>query len=136
MYRVLRVLILIVLASTLFACNGDTPTTEPFTPSSGQTNRDTAWVDWDYSEILVMESYPMQVSVIVKGDIPSPCHDIEWEVAEPNEDNEIHVTLWSFRASGVSCAALLEPFEEQVPIGDFSEGGYSVWVNEGKVGDF
>jgi hypothetical protein len=83
-----------------------------------------------------MESYPMQVAVIVRGDIPTPCHDIEWELAEPNEENEIHITLWSFRSSNSACAALLEPFEEQIPLGDFTEGGYSVWVNEGKVGDF
>jgi hypothetical protein len=95
-----------------------------------------AWVDWDYSEIVVMESYPMQVDIIVRGDVPSPCHDIQWEIAEPNEDNEIHIDVWSFVSSDATCAALLDSFEEKFRVGEFKEYGYSIWVNGMQVGEF
>jgi len=72
----------------------------------------------------------------LRGDVPSPCHDIHWEIADPNEDNEIHITVWSIVDPGVNCAALIEGFEERISIGDFTEGGYSVWANEGKIGEF
>ena len=72
MYRTLRNFILVIIALSLFACNGETPTAEPSIPSDNQGERGMAWVDWDYSEVRVMESYPMQVDVIVKRGYPLP----------------------------------------------------------------
>ena len=136
MVRVFRILILAVFAFTLFACNGETQTSEPSTPIGDQNGRDIAWVDWDASDVLVMESYPMQVVVELRGDVPSPCHDIHWEIADPNEDNEIHITVWSIVDPRAKCASLIEAFEERISVGDFEEYGYSVWVNGVKVGEF
>lgn len=136
MFRTSRILILVLITCALFACNGETPTSNPLTPSGGQDGREMAWVDWDYSEIVVMESYPMQVDIIVRGDVPSPCHDIQWEIAEPNEDNEIHIDVWSFANSDATCAALLDSFEEKFRVGEFKEYGYSIWVNGMQVGEF
>ena len=136
MVRILRILILIVFAFSLFACNGETPTSEPSTPIGDQNGRDIAWVDWDASEVVVRESFPMQVAVILRGDVPSPCHEIQWEIADPNEDNEIHITVWSIVDPGANCASLIDAFEEQISVGNFEEHGYSVWVNEMQVGEF
>jgi hypothetical protein len=133
MVKVWRILFFITLICTLTACNNGTPTSQP---TMLEGDRDVAWVDWDYSKVVVMESYPMQVDVIVRGDVPSPCHDIHYEVAEPNEKYEIHIEVWSIVDPGVTCAALLEAFEEQIRIGDFTEGGYTVWVNGVQVGEF
>jgi hypothetical protein len=136
MVRRMRFMMLFVFTLLLFACNGETSTPDSVTPSVDQGQREKAWVDWDYSEVVVMESYPMQVDVIVRGDVPSPCHELRWEIAEPNENNEIHIEVWSVVDPAANCDALLEPFEERFRVGEFTEYGYSIWVNGMQVGEF
>jgi hypothetical protein len=128
-----RLLITLGLAFILSGCAegmaAPEPTEEPKSEDRGQ-------VFIEYSEIVVRESYPMQVSLILRGNLPTPCHELAWEVSEPNKDNEIHVMVASVADPDAICAQVLEPFEVDIPLGDFTEYGYSVWVNEERVGEF
>lgn len=128
-----NLMIVIIFALILTACAegqaAPQPTEEPKGAVPGQV-----WID--SSEIVVRESHPMQVSLVVLGNLPTPCHELAWEVAEPNADREIHVSLASRADPDAICAQVLEPFEADIPLGDFTEYGYSVWVNGEQVGDF
>jgi len=119
MTKACKMLIFLFLALSLGACNAGPSDLDPSSSSGNDGIRGIAWIDWDASELLVMESFPMQVALVLRGDL-----------------GEIHITAYATHDPEEVCAALLEPFEQRIELGDFTEGGYSVWVNEGKVGDF
>ncbi len=130
-----KTIVVFILLTICAACNAGPPILDS-TPTGDKEVRGAAWIDWDASELLVMESFPMQVALVLRGDLPTPCDELAWEIAEPNSEGEIHITAYATHDPEEVCAALLEPFEQRIELGDFTEGGYSVWVNEGKVGDF
>jgi len=146
----LRTIFFLILLFTLVACvpqDGDNATeippvgSEVLDPSSDGPGEGTgikgmAWVDFDSTQIIVKESYPMQVEIIIYGDMPSPCHELRWEVDDPDENKAIHVTVYSEMDPVETCAQLLEPFDQVIPLGDFEEPGYSIWINDYEVGGF
>ncbi|WP_420612755.1 hypothetical protein [Candidatus Spongiisocius sp.] len=83
----------------------------------------------NHVEVLILESFPPQVSVEIEGDHPTPCHETLTEVTE--DGNDYTVMVWSVAPeAGTVCAQVLEPFEEVVPIGNgFEPGDYTVTVN-------
>lgn len=88
------------------------------------------------SEIILMESYPVQVSLKVSGMLPTPCHMPRAEVTEPDENNEIHVEMWTLTDPDAMCIQVLQPFETSIPLGSYESGMYSVYLNGKQVGDF
>jgi hypothetical protein len=92
----------------------------------------------DSADLLIMESYPVQVALHIVGNLPTPCHEILFEVAGSDEQNRIFVTAWSEADPAAICAQVLQPFDESVsiPMGGAADGTYSVWLNEGLVGEF
>ena len=60
----------------------------------------------DSTEILYLESFPVQVRLVVRGSLPTPCHQAQWSVEDDGE--RIDVTLRSVVALGQDCAAVLE----------------------------
>ncbi|MCY4621762.1 MAG: hypothetical protein OXD34_08010 [bacterium] len=83
-------------------------------------------------EVLILESFPPQVSVEIDGDHPTPCHESLTEVTEVTEEgNDYTVMVWSVPPEpGTMCAQVLEPFEVVVAIGNgFEPGDYTVTVN-------
>ncbi len=136
MCQVIRKIPLLVFALTLFACtfqDGGDATEEP---TVIPVEKGVAWVDFDSTQIIVMESYPMQVEIVIYGDMPTPCHDLKWEISDPDENKAIHIAVYSEIVVGKTCAKILEPFTERIRLGDFEDTGYSVWINDYKVGEF
>ncbi|MGA1844676.1 MAG: hypothetical protein ACMUIS_08950 [bacterium] len=88
------------------------------------------------TEIYILESYPMQVKLGLKGDLPTPCHELRATVSEPDGQNRIMVELYSLVDPGLACAQVLDPFDVTVSLGSFTEGAYTVWVNGEKVEKF
>ena len=125
-----------VFVVVLFSCTSASDDVGSETPSVIEYKRDVAYVDFDSTEIIVRESYPMQVELIVEGELPSPCHEVRWEVSGPDENYAIHVTIYSEIDVSLKCAQFLESFEEGIPLGEFTEYGYSIWINDYEVGGF
>lgn len=88
----------------------------------------------DSTDILLMESFPVQVALRVNGNLPSPCHQPVWEVEDDGE--AIHVTLATVAADDRACTQVLVPTELSVPLGSFESGRRSVILNGEEVGDF
>lgn len=133
--KLMKILIL-ALAVALYSCTSPSDDVGMETPSSIEYIRDVAYVDFDSTDIIVRESYPMQVELIVEGELPTPCHEVRWEVSDPDENKAIHVTIYSEIDSSLKCAQFLESFEEGIPLGEFTEYGYSIWINDYEVGGF
>lgn len=121
MFRnVLRWLPVAVLA--LAACGGAAPPPVEPAPEPGQ-------VYVDSSEILLMESYPVEVVLLVRGHLPTPCHALLSQVSGPDAEGRIEVTLTSEAPPDVVCAQVLEPFEERILLGSYTDGDFTVWLN-------
>lgn len=89
-------------------------------------------------DLLVAESYPVQIFLQVTGDMPTPCHEFRSQVAEPDEQKRIYVTAWSESDPNAACVQVLEPFDESIPITieGAAEGSYTVYLNGELVGEF
>ncbi len=90
------------------------------------------------SEIFIMESFPVQISLHITGELPNPCHSLEVSIHPANESNEIVIDVYSLYDPAITCIQSIEPFEENIhiPIGIMREGIYKVIVNGELVGEF
>lgn len=108
----------------------------PLEPLPGEKDMVSGEVFADSFDILLLESFPVQVNLVVSGNLPTPCHNLRAKVSEPDENGRIDVELFSLTKTGVACIQVLESFEATIPLGSFSSGSYSVYVGGDKVGEF
>jgi len=120
---------------------GDTmPANEPSTnplgpkPSDGKLTRGSAFIQ--ESGLLIRESYPPQISLTVSGDLPNPCHELRVGVSVPDAENKILADVYTVVDPNMSCIQVLKPFRENIDLGTFQSGHYTVWVNGEMVGEF
>jgi len=104
---------------------------EPRPPIDGSVNGD---VSITKADLLIMESYPIQVSLQVEGEKPTPCHEIFWTVEDDGET--IQIAMISQVNSDQSCAQVISPFAIAVPLGSWAEASREVVLNGESVGSF
>jgi hypothetical protein len=80
-------------------------------------------------QMLTMESYPLQFSLTLKGNLPTPCHQLRVAVSPPNEEQKIIVDVYSVFDPNELCAEVIQEFEVNIPLGSFPGGHYTIWVN-------
>ncbi len=81
-------------------------------------------------DIQILESFPVQVNVVARGDLPDGCTQID-EVINQRTDDVFRVALTTLRQPSAVCTQALVPFEEVVPldVGGLAAGTYEVLVN-------
>ncbi len=81
-------------------------------------------------EILLLESFPIQVHVVAQGNLPDSCTEIA-EVTEERDGDTFRVTITTSRPADAMCAAVLIPFEEVIALDvvGLPAGVYTVNVN-------
>ena len=87
------------------------------------------------TEILTLESFPVQVSLLVSGNFPDGCTSIG-NVMQERTGETFNVTITTNRPRDQMCTDALVPFQETVKldVGGLKAGTYSVNVN-GKIAD-
>jgi len=90
----------------------------------------------DSTDLLTMESFPLQFSLNLKGSLPTPCHQLRISANAPDSQNEIHIAAYSVVDPNTVCAEVLEPFEANFPLGSFPSGHYILFVNGTQVAEF
>lgn len=90
----------------------------------------------DQVELLIRESFPIQVDLHLSGSLPTPCATLGWSIGEPDEQGRIEVEAYSSQDAAVACIQVLQEFEENIPLGAYSTGSYSVWLNGELIGEF
>ena len=90
----------------------------------------------DSSELLTLESFPLQFMLNLKGNLPTPCHQLRIAVSAPDAENKVNVEVYSVSNPDEICVQVLAPFEVNYSLGSFPTGTYSLWVNGTKVADF
>ena len=92
------------------------------------------------TELLIMESFPIQVMLSVAGDLATPCDIFAYEIQAPNDENQIHIDVYSLVDISGTCIQVLEPYEENISVSSLetplADGSYTVWVNGELVGEF
>jgi inhibitor of cysteine peptidase len=83
----------------------------------------------DSVELVLLESYPVQVHASVKGNLPTPCHRLAWDLSEPDASGRIVLELYSTTDADAVCTQVLEPFEQNIDIGSFTSGSYVLVVD-------
>lgn len=84
----------------------------------------------DSIDILIMESMPVQASVVVRGSLPDGCTSIGQATTE-REDKTFVVTLTTQHPLEAMCTQALVPYEQTVPLDvvGLPAGVYTVTVN-------
>lgn len=113
-----------------------TPAPQPWDPlpSDKSLERGPAYVEG--VDVLVLESFPVQIVLNLSGSRPTPCHQLRVAVAAPDAQNQIAVEVYSVADPGQSCTQNLAPFEVSVPLGSFPSGDYTILVNGALAGEF
>lgn len=121
---------IVAVALLMTACAGaDVGTPETSTTVAGGVEGP---VFIDATEILYLESFPVQVRLVVRGSLPTPCHEAVWQVDDLGAT--IDVRLWSSAPLGQDCVQVLEPFEVSIPLGSFETSTSAVVLNGEEIG--
>lgn len=103
-------------------------------PEDASLTRGEAYVD--SSQLLTLESFPLQFMLSLKGNLPTPCNQLRIAVSPPDAENKVNVEVYSVSNPDEICVQVLAPFEVNYSLGSFPAGTYSLWVNGVKVADF
>lgn len=105
-------------------------------PGDATLKRDKVFLDLENSSLLVMESYPIQVSATLNGSLSDPCHQLRVVVTPANEQNHIEIEVYSVYDPNEICITVIQPFNVNIPLGSFVDGQYNVYVNGELLGEF
>ena len=79
---------------------------------------------------------PARVQLNLMGSMPSVCNELRIEFHPPNATYQIQLEVYSLVNPDVNCDNVFQQFEASLLFGVYSPGRYTVWVNQGLIGDF
>jgi len=105
------------------------PPTQPVKLTKKSVNLNEAPVE--HIRIMSLESFPIQVNVIARGNLPDNCTMID-QITETQNDNTLIVNITTIRQTNKVCSKTPKPFEEIIPLNviGLSAGIYTVKVNK------
>lgn len=103
-------------------------------PEDATLIRDEAYID--SSDLLILESYPLQFMLNIKGSLPTPCNQLRIAITAPDAENKIYVDVYSVISPDQVCVQVLSPFEVNFSLGSFATGHYALFVNGIQVAEF
>lgn len=103
-------------------------------PTDGQFSRGNVYID--LAQVRALESYPIQVQLDLKGNLPTPCHELRVAVSAPDSENRIQIEVYSVVDASKICVQMIKPFETNISLGSFPSGHYTVWINGEQIGEF
>jgi len=82
-------------------------------------------------DILFLESWPLQVNLVIRGDMPNACAMPEVQV-EPRAEDTFNVHVQAVTPADQVCAQVLTPFETTAALNVYGlrAGTYTVNVND------
>mgnify|MGYP001047557168 CR=1 FL=1 len=84
----------------------------------------------DGVELLLLESFPLQMNAIVRGNLPDGCSEISHS-DQTTDGNVIRIDLYTRRPADAICTLALVAYEETIPVDilGLPAGEYVVSVN-------
>ncbi len=105
-------------------------------PGDAKLERDQVTLDLPNSQVVSKQSQPPQVSVMLMGSLPNPCHQLRVVVSGPTAQNEINLDVYSVFDLNEACIEVIQPFSVAIPMGTLPSGHYTVLVNGQVLGSF
>ena len=111
-----------------------TATLGPWDPQDGDENlaRGEAFVN--EAQIILQEGEAHQHILRLTGALPTPCHQYRVIIPEPDDQDQIHIEVYSLSDPAEICIQVLEPFEANIPFAELPSGEYEVFVNGESIG--
>ncbi|HOF02568.1 MAG TPA: hypothetical protein PLT58_01160 [Atribacterota bacterium] len=80
-------------------------------------------------ELLIQETFPVQINVVAKGYLPNPCTHIE-QITQRRDGNNFFITIKTKTIQGI-CIEVITPFTETIPLAVYGlpKGIYHIEVN-------
>jgi len=85
---------------------------------------------------LTLESFPLQFTLHIVGNLPTPCNALRVAISPPDAGNKILMDVYSVINPNRVCTQVLQPFDVNIPLGSFPQGNYSLWINGELVAEF
>ena len=79
---------------------------------------------------------PARAELNLFGSLPSVCNELRVKITPPNSAREIFVQVYSLINTKLKCDDVFQQFEADIVLALYSAGTYTVWVNQGRIGDF
>lgn len=141
-------ILLFLCLGLLISCGGEESTEDNATPSTAPTEMPTPTLVptsevpvngeaiVDSIELMIVESFPVQVSVRVRGELPDGCTEID-QIETTQEGQQFNIVMTTLRPADMICTEALVPFDETIALDvvDLPAGVYTVDVN-GRSGTF
>lgn len=129
----LKVMTLFILFYSLSACSSRNKPASPEQPieiPTSQTLTASNQAPVDHIQIVITESFPIQVNVVAQGHLPDSCMLID-QVTEERNMNTFVVKILTTRQPGKNCTPATQTFEEIIPLTvvGLKAGIYAVQVN-------
>ncbi len=88
-------------------------------------------------EVLILESFPVQINVAVQGMLSGSCSTLG-DISVTPEGNNFVISIMQTTALNVPCTMNLDPFTENIPldVAGLAAGDYTVTVNESEPQSF
>lgn len=109
---------------------------QDYAPQPGDAALTRGNVYLESTDLLTLESFPLQFMLQLKGNLPTPCNALRVVVSPPDADNKVFVDVYSVTDPNKVCAQVIQPFDVNIPLGSFSAGAYTLWVNDEQVAEF
>jgi hypothetical protein len=137
MMRLLMGVLILGVSCRLFQPQSSQPQAiSPLEPLPNEASLSRGDVIINSTDLIVMESDPLQIALQIEGTLPSPCHKLRVDLNEPDDQNRIVIEVYSLVDPNENCIQVIEPFEANIPLGSYPDGSYTVILNGEKVGDF
>ncbi len=105
-------------------------------PADNKLKRGEATVDLQTSRVLMSATEANGVNADLKGYLPDPCHQLRIVMTPADSSGKINLEVYSVYPGGTACVTVIQPFDVIYPIGVFTTGHYSVYVNGELLGEF
>ncbi len=115
--KLLLPVLFIVLSSMLCSCIG----------LNGYGDEELAPVE--SMNIMMLESFPLQINVLINGYLPNPCYQIT-RIEKNQEGNTFYIKVF-MKHNGLICIQTIKPYEETVALDVYGliAGTYQIDVN-------
>ncbi len=88
------------------------------------------------SGLVVTEGSPVQVDLHLAGSLPNPCHQLRVVMQTNVEQKRVDLEIYSVVDGNLACTEVIQALDVTLPLGKFSAGIYSVYINGELLGTF
>ncbi|MBL8152308.1 MAG: hypothetical protein JNN15_20475, partial [Blastocatellia bacterium] len=113
---------------------GNMQIANPYLPQENDKFLKRDIVTLESKEIVVLESFPQQYKLVLKGHLPTVCHHLRVFETQ-SKGNRIDINVYSVVEPSSVCVMIVAPFEAKIDLNRYPVGFYSAWVNNKKIGD-